>query len=116
MNHLPEKVEKPRGLCHIEPLEQKNGWLEEFSMLFFEVPGTFHRTMSSFIGSFSPRNSFPFAERIPHSPRGGWIPGCFFWDILGSHKGKAADREVTINNCPKCLLQQFLLSVLLKMS
>ena len=49
--------------------------------------------LKRYIGSFSPRNSFPFAERIPHSPRGGWIPRrmcCFFIFYFGISQRKGS--------------------------
>lgn len=91
-------------------------WLEEFSMLFFEARELFTQLCLLLHRIFFNQGTLSLLRR-------GYLTALedngtreVFWDILGSHKGKAADREVTINSCPKCLLQQFLLSVLLKMS
>lgn len=113
----PRKDLHPVMSCHIAAIGQKwfDGW-KSFPC-FFLRPGNFSPNyVFCFIGSFSTKELFPFCGEDTSQPSRTMEPGRFFWDILGSHKGKAADREVTINSCPKCLLQQFLLSVLLKMS
>lgn len=88
---------------------QKNGWLEELLCFFFEARELFTELFHQGTLSLLRRGYLTALEE-------GGFRDVFFWDILGSHKGKAADGEVTMKNCPKCLLQQFLLSVLLKMS